>query len=77
MIQNMTQKSAYHAKWLVVYQAATQASRDQWTCYQSTSTPTHFDPCHPRLHPSILKVILYVLKKMRQYILWENEYISK
>ena len=43
------------AKWCVyythrVYQAATQAGRDQWTSYQTTSTPTHFDKGSPSHH---------------------------
>ena len=33
-----------------VYQAATQAGRDQWTSYQTTSTPTHFDKRSPSRH---------------------------
>ena len=33
-----------------VYQAATQAGRDQWTSYQTTSTPTHFDKHSPSHH---------------------------
>ena len=36
-----------------VYQAATQAGRDQWTSYQTTSTPTHFDKRSPSQHPHL------------------------